>query len=307
MPARVLSAPFGPRHSGDVRSQVGVDWTFALIAVSVVWIGVALLPPWMAMWLTAIATFGTLKVLTWRRCLNRSAPATSRDFIDYVTLWPGMDPNEFLRRTSATDVSRRDWFLAVTKTWLGIAIVIGAAAPAIREHATAAAFAAATGLVLSLHCGAFHLLANFWRRKGRDVRPIMYRPLAARKLSEFWGRRWNRAFPQIAVPLVFRPVARRYGTRVAGWSVFLFSGVVHDVVMSVPAGGGYGRPTLYFLIQAVVADLLRRLDDRESPWLNSAVQRTIAATAVLLPLPLLCHAAFRNSCLLPMLDFVAGR
>src|SRR4030095_15802386 len=38
------------------------------------------------------------------------------------------------------------------------------------------------------------------------------------------------------------------GAMLAG---FLFSGIIHDLVISFPAGGGYGWPTFFFGAQAV--------------------------------------------------------
>lgn len=77
----------------------------------------------------------------------------------------------------------------------------------------------------------------------------MNRPLTSTSLSEFWGRRWNSAFRDLTYRFLFRPSASWLGPR---WGIlvgFLFSGAIHDLVISVPARGGYGGPTVFFAIQ----------------------------------------------------------
>ena len=110
-----------------------------------------------------------------------------------------------------------------------------------------------TGLAFLLHFGAMHALALAWR-----IEPIMRAPIRARSLSEFWGKRWNVAFPQLAGPLWFEPLRKRFGLNVATLSVFAISGLLHELAISVPAGAGYGLPTLYFLMQGIGVCVERR-------------------------------------------------
>jgi alginate O-acetyltransferase complex protein AlgI len=79
----------------------------------------------------------------------------------------------------------------------------------------------------------------------------MNRPLRSTSVSEFWARRWNAAFNDLAVRLVFRPVARRTTVFAATLIAFAMSGLIHELVISLPAGAGFGLPTAYFLVQGL--------------------------------------------------------
>ena len=105
------------------------------------------------------------------------------------------------------------------------------------------------GLVFMLHFGSFHLLALAWRSHGVAAEPIMRAPAVSTSLSAFWSERWNRGFNQLAHDLIFRTTFRRIGVVWSMLLVFLASGLIHDLVISVPAGALFGLPTAYFLLQ----------------------------------------------------------
>ena len=95
------------------------------------------------------------------------------------------------------------------------------------------------GMILILHFGLFDLAAIAWRIAGINANPIMNAPFKSSSLSEFWGRRWNGAFNQLVLNIFFRKLSRSIGTVRAALTAFLLSGLLHELVISLPAGAGY--------------------------------------------------------------------
>jgi alginate O-acetyltransferase complex protein AlgI len=160
------------------------------------------------------------------------------------------------------------------------------------------------GLLCVLHFGGFHALALWWRARGVAVEPIMQRPMLARNLGEFWSRRWNRAFADLAARFVLRPIARRWSPAAGLFASFVASGVIHDLVISVPARGGYGLPTIYFTINGLTVLMLRGKHARRLRLNTGWRGRTIAMAVLALPLPLVVHEPFVMNVIVPFIDAV---
>src|SRR6185436_4806464 len=144
-----------------------------------------------------------------------------------------------------------EWTAAALKTLLGIALIWVAVRLAQPVSVLLAGWVGMTGLMFVLHFGTFHLLSLGWRTLGVDARPVMQSPLRSTSLAEFWGRRWNTAFHELATRFTFRPLRPAAGPVGATLLAFLASGLIHELVISLPAGGGYGLPTGYFLLQGL--------------------------------------------------------
>jgi alginate O-acetyltransferase complex protein AlgI len=143
-----------------------------------------------------------------------------------------------------------------------------------------------------VHLGLCDVLAGFWRLRGVPVGRLFVNPLASKTLGEFWGRRWNLAFHDVAWTMVFRPAARRWGPRTGILLTFAFSGILHELLLSVPAGGGYGLPTAYFLLHGGLVLAERR-------WTLGG--RVWTLWWVLAPAPLLFHPWFIRSLIWPLI------
>lgn len=209
------------------------------------------------MWTLSFAIFAGLKWMSWQKARTRVRPSTGRSFA-YLLAWPGMDAETFLDATKyPIKPIARDWIWATVKTAVGVALLWIVARRVPPEQNLIRGWVGLFGLIFLLHFGGFHLIALFWQAMDVDAEPIMAKPILSKSLSEFWGKRWNLGFRQLAHDLIFRPLHRRTGVAAAGFLVFVASGLIHDLVISLPARGGYGLPTGYFILQGLGVSLER--------------------------------------------------
>jgi alginate O-acetyltransferase complex protein AlgI len=258
-------------------------------------------PRWAFMWALAFAIYAGCKWLTWRRTPVCGVPLWKH--LGYLLAWPGLDAAAFLNPhpPALPRPSPGEWLFAAAKSALGLGLLFGVARLVPLRYPYLAGWVGMIGIVMVLHFGLFHLLSCAWRQVGVEARPLMSWPLLSTSVSEFWGRRWNSAFRDLTHRFLFRPLSNCLGPRWALGGGFLFSGLVHDLVISVPAGGGYGGPSLFFALQGV-ALLLERTAIARRLGLGQGWRGWLFTLLVLLaPVAGLFHPPFVLAIVLPFL------
>ena len=249
------------------------------------------IPRWGAMWLLAGGLFFVGKA-----AMLHVSPLHGWRKLAFLLGWAGMDPRPFMKGAKAQGKQALPWMGPLVNILFGAVLLWGVARYV--AHPLAAGWIGMTGLIFLLHFGIFGLLAVLWNAVGVPVVPIMRCPMAATSLAEFWGRRWNLAFRDISYRVFFKPLAYRAGKGAAMWVTFAMSGLVHELVVSVPAGAGYGGPTLYFLLQGA-GMMLEKRGGTKARWL-----RTHAFTA--LPACILFHPPFVERVMIPFFRFLGA-
>jgi hypothetical protein len=278
----------------------------ALLAPATVMLTAGRLEPWLFMWLLAAAVYAGLKWLTFVRVMASGLRPSVGRSIAYLAAWPGMDARAFLDPASRPiPVSRAEWRLALGKTLVGAGLLWVGVRLASPYGALLAGWIGLFGLVLLLHFGSFHLASLVWRTRGINAQPIMRAPLAATSVSDLWGRRWNLAFHILARDLVVAPLRPSVGVGAATFAAFLASGLVHDLVISLPAHGGYGLPSAYFVLQGAALWL-----ERSSVGLHLRhgwTGRAFAIAVVAGPAFWLFHPPFVTTIVIPFLRVIGAQ
>jgi len=309
--------------TASARSTAGAEHALGRSVGALAWLGVALAlaaiviePPvattfgWS--WLIiAVIFFGFKAVVLTSFDSEQLRRVSVLRLIGFVLLWPGMDLKPFAvaARTGGrsasgsparqpTDTVRGLLVGGLVNVVTGLAVLWIAQWDVVRAEPYLRAALGLLGGALVLLYGVFDFLAAMWEWLGVPVEKQWRNVLTSSSLADYWSVRWNRAFHDFVHQHVFLPLKRRYSASVALVGSFLFSGVLHDMLISVPARGGYGLPTLYFLLQALGIWCDRR-------WLSGTRwRRPWGALVLLAPVGLLFHPPFIHSVIIPQLEYL---
>jgi len=256
---------------------------------------------WETMWGAAILLFAAAKCASWKREMVLSAaPAARWKRLAYFVAWPGMDAGAFVRGASDAGPRERELSWAAFKITAG-AVLIWCMARQFQPMI--AGWIGMIGFILLVHFGLFQMFALVWQTAGVDARPIMNQPWRAKSVSEFWGQRWNLAFRDLAHEQVFRPLRRMMPPAMAMLAAFAISGLIHELVITVPSGGGYGGPMFYFVLQGS-AVLLERFRIVRQLRLRSSVMRLWTILIVAAPIGLLFPPIFISNVVIPFMKVI---
>jgi Membrane bound O-acyl transferase family len=263
-------------------------------------------PRWALMWGLAVAVYLGCKWLTfteiWPVGRIPTHQITLGRSVGYLLFWPGMNAEAFLRAGRSADSPKPiEWVAAFAKTGLGCALILSAIR-ILDSYPHVAGWIAMVGIAFVLHFGLFDFLSLCWRQAGVDARPIMDAPIKAASLAEFWGRRWNLAFRDLAHAHVFRPLVSRCGLAGATMTAFVVSGLIHDFVISFPARAGFGRPSVYFTIQGLGFLVERSRVGKRIGLGRGRVGWLFCMLVTAAPLGLLFHLPFVEHIVIPMLS-----
>lgn len=199
----------------------------------------------------------------------------------FTFLWFGMEPTPFTAKKRQLRW-KKDALVGLSCLLVGLVLSM-----VVAHFQVQSILIMFVPLSIGFHYGALRLLTAFWRMQGIAVRPLFRNPLMNHGLADFWAMRWNLSFSQMMARTVQRPLTDRLGRKGAVFVVFLVSGLLHELAITVPVQSGYGLPTLYFTLHGIAV----LLGGNVWPlWLK----RSLALLLVAAPLPILFPEQFTH-------------
>jgi hypothetical protein len=151
-------------------------------------------------------------------------------------------------------------------------------------------------LSITFHFGLLRILKGTLRYFGFPVRTLFPNPLETRGIGDFWSRRWNVGYSQMMQRLVGRPIETIAGKSAGVMAVFIGSGLLHEIAITLPVMSGFGLPTLYFTFHGLLTLL-------EKKW-NWSIGKIPTLICVILPLGWLFPETFQTEVIEKCLEVI---
>ncbi|MFD2157564.1 MBOAT family protein [Rubritalea tangerina] len=213
-----------------------------------------------------------------------------RPYLYFVAAWFGMDPRPWEKLGRVRSEWKKDMIVGLGCLICGVSLLF-----LFEFMEIAHVIAVFIALSMAFHFGVLRVLTGYWRSRGVGVRALFRNPLEARGFGDFWGKRWNLAYSQMMAIAVQRPLEERFGRAWAVFTVFVISGLFHELAITVPVGAGYGLPTLFFTLQGGFV-ALERTFGVGGKWL--------CLGSLVLGIPVLFPPAFVDAVILPVSKFL---
>jgi hypothetical protein len=242
-----------------------------------------------------LASVGVIYAFKFLALAVRPRPRTVSGLTAFLFAWPGVNPAPFTRRRPLQPIDASRFFGAWLRTALGLTsmLLLAVYSPAISS--TILGLAGVAAILLTIHAGLCDLLPWLLRWAGFAVPLLFDRPWAAATLADFWSRRWNLAFVEMNRCFLLRPLYRRIGKRGARFALFAFSGLLHELALSFPAGAGWGLPLAYFLMHGALVEVEERFRIASRAWVWFWL---------IAPSPWLFHEPFRRALIVPFYQWL---
>ena len=263
-------------------------WLVTLAAYAVMHFASIDQPPLLRMVLLCCMLMAGMKWIVyseWRRCGGEILPWGR--WLCLATLWFGMEPMAWTGK-------RRSLQWRTHALWGGACSLTGGALVFLMSsYEVTMLIPLFIAMSIGFHFGALRLLTAFWRFQGFPVRILFRNPFLTRGFGDFWGKRWNLAYSQMMARAVKRPIQQKFGAKIALFCVFIVSGILHELAITVPVQAGYGLPTCFFLVQGVLTTLEKR---------ENLVSATLCGASLVLGLNFLFPTVFVEAVILPARD-----
>jgi len=268
------------------RKTVWVSWLFPIASVLIIHFFLLNEPAGFRMLALILVLLTGMKVI-----MATNYPALEFTFPKwflYCFTWVGMNPQIFFKYRATPDYSlltRGVIYLAIGASLL-LFIRFGLHPTSIPEGIQYYGLSLVILVALSqiLHFGLLNISAWLLQVVKYPAYSLFRSPLQSESLRDFWGKRWNLAFTEMTSVAVYRPLSKKWTTTQALLASFIFSGLLHEVALSLPFNTGYGFPLLYFAIQLMLIAIEEKIFERKpgKAWV---------ILGLILPLPILFHPA----------------